>query len=135
MAADPSVSALSLGSWDRDKSEGNENDEGRKMVRTSYLELEVSEPDDAAEKIRRLAEGCGGFVVTAEVRGDQYASNASLTIRVPSVRYEEVRAEIRKLALRIESERIEARDITRQYVDQAANLRNLRLRRVNIWRS
>jgi hypothetical protein len=45
---------------------------------------------------------------------------------VPFVRYEEVRTGIRRLALRIASEKIEAQDVTRQYVDQAANLRNLR---------
>jgi hypothetical protein len=111
---------------DTDKAGGNENDKDRKMVRTSYLELEVAKPEEAAEKIRALVERCGGFLVTSEVRGDQDVSGASLTIRVPSARYDEVRTEIRKLALRVESEKIEAQDVTRQYVDQAANLRNLR---------
>ena len=116
----------SVGWQDADKSGSNENDEDRKMVRTSYLELEVAKPEEAAEKVRGLAERSGGFLVTSEVRGDQYASGASLTIRVPLIRYEQVRAEIRKLALRVDSEKIEAQDVTRQYVDQAASLRNLR---------
>jgi len=37
-----------------------------------------------------------------------------------------VSAEIRKLGLRVESEQMEAEDVTRQYVDQQAHLRNLR---------
>jgi hypothetical protein len=48
-----------------------------------------------------------------------------LTIRVPAARFEEARAEIHKLGLRVESEKIDAQDVTRQYVDQDANLRNL----------
>jgi len=37
-----------------------------------------------------------------------------------------VGAEIGKLALRVESEEMEAEDVTRQYIDQQARLRNLR---------
>lgn len=96
------------------------------MVRTSSMELVVAKPAEAAEKIRAVAEREGGFLVSSEVRGDRDGSGGSLTIRVPAARFEEARAEIRKLGLRVESEKIEAQDVTRQYVDQAANLRNLR---------
>ena len=49
-----------------------------------------------------------------------------LTIRVPAGKFEQVRTEIRKLGLRVESEKLEAQDVTKQYVDQAARIRNLR---------
>jgi hypothetical protein len=101
-------------------------DKDRKIVRTSSLELVVAKPAEAAEKIRALAERVGGFLVSSEIRGDQDISGGSLTIRVPAARFEDARSEIRKLGLRVESERIEAQDVTRQYVDQGANLRNLR---------
>jgi len=101
-------------------------DAERKTIRTSSIDLIVQKPADAVEKIRRLAEGMGGFLVTSETSGGQDASSGSLTVRVPAARFEEARTEIRKLGLRVESERIEAQDVTRQYVDQEANLRNLR---------
>ena len=101
-------------------------DGGRKTIRTSSIDLIVQKPAEAAEKIRRLAEGMGGFLVTSEIGGGQDATSGSLTVRVPAARFEEARAEIRKLGLRVESEKIEARDVTRQYVDQDASLRNLR---------
>jgi len=101
-------------------------DKDRKIVRTSSLELVVAKPAEAAEKIRALAERVGGFLVSSEIRGDQDISGGSLTIRVPAAQFEQARAEIRKLGLRVESERIEAQDVTKQYVDQGANLRNLR---------
>src|SRR5208282_936719 len=41
-------------------------------------------------------------------------------------KFDEVRIQIRKLSLRMENESIEAQDVTRQYVDQEARLRNLR---------
>jgi hypothetical protein len=107
-------------------SPSQEVSDDRKMIRTSSLEMVVQRPAEAAEKIRTLAERVGGFLVSSEMRGEQDATGGSLTIRVSAARFEEVRAEIRKLGLRVESEKIEAQDVTRQYVDQEANLRNLR---------
>jgi hypothetical protein len=98
----------------------------RKMVRNSSVDLVVQKPAEAAEKIRELAEGLGGFLVSSQISGAPNASGASLTVCVPAGRFEEARAEIRKLGLRVESEKVEARDVTRQYVDEDANLRNLR---------
>jgi hypothetical protein len=102
------------------------DDSDRKIVRTDSLDLVVQRPADAAEKIAQLATRLGGFLVTSEVSGDPDVPSASLTIRVPVARFEDARAEIRKLGLRVESERVEAQDVTRQYVDQEAHLRNLR---------
>jgi hypothetical protein len=101
-------------------------DADRKMVRTSSIDLIVQKPAEVAEKIRRFAESIGGFLVSSQVSGGPDATGASLTVRVPSARFEEALAEIRKMGLRVESERTESEDVTRQYVDQAANLRNLR---------
>jgi hypothetical protein len=98
----------------------------RKMVRNSSVDLVVRKPAEAAEKIRALAEGMGGFLMSSEVSGGQDAAGASLTVRVPAARFEEARTEIRKLGLRVESEKVQAQDVTRQYVDEDANLRNLR---------
>ena len=67
--------------------------------------------------------------------GGQNATAGTLTIRVPAARFEEARAEIRKLGLRVESEKIDAQDVSRQYVDQDANLRNLRAEEAGISRS
>lgn len=111
--------------YDRDKAE-HSGSADRKVVRTTNLEMLVQRPAETAEKIRAVAEREGGFLVSSDVRGDPGAGGGSISIRVPSARFEEARSEIRKMGLRIESERIEAQDVTRQYTDQDANLRNLR---------
>ena len=97
-----------------------------KLVRTSSIDLLVKRPAESAEKIRSLTEHVGGFLVKSQTNGAQDATNASLTIRVPVGRFAEVVAEIRKLGLRVESEQMEAQDVTKQYVDQQTHLRNLR---------
>jgi hypothetical protein len=123
--ATPSVSTASTRHSKYDEARANASTE-RKMVRTSSVDLVVQKPAEVAERIRALAESMGGFLVTSEVSGALFRGTASLTIRVPVASFEEARAEIRKLGLRVESEKVEAQDVTRQYVDQDANLRNLR---------
>lgn len=98
---------------------------GRKIIRTSSMEMVVQHTAQISDEITALAERLGGYLVTAD-SGGLNATNGSLTIRVPAARFEQARTEIRKLGLRVESEQIEAQDVTRQYVDQDASIRNLR---------
>ena len=99
--------------------------EDRKLIRTNSLDLIVRNPPESAENIRLLAERLGGFLTNSEVNGAQHALYASVSIRVPAARFEEARAEIRKLGLRVEGDRMEAQDVTRDYVDREARIRNL----------
>jgi len=98
---------------------------GRKIIRTSSLEMVVQHPSETAEKITALAESMGGYVESAEA-GGQNATSGRLTIRVPAVRFEQARTQIRTLGVRVENETVNAQDVTRQYVDQDASIRNLR---------
>ena len=100
--------------------------EGSKMVRTGSLDLVVKNPRESSEKIRQIAEHVGGFLVNSEIYGNDEDSSASVTVRVPAARFEEVRTAVRSLGLRVEGDKLEAQDVTMQYVDQAARLRNLR---------
>jgi hypothetical protein len=97
----------------------------RKIIRSSSLAIVVRHPAQVMDKIMALAEMEGGYLESSQ-GGGQDAASGSLTIRVPAAHFEETRVEIRKLGLRVENESIDARDVTRQYVDQDANLRNLR---------
>jgi len=97
----------------------------RQIVYTCSLELTVSSPSQTAEQVRLLAEKLEGYSENAE-SGGQRSTQASITIRIPAAQLESAKAEIRKLAVRIESEKTNALDVTKQYVDMQARLRNLR---------
>jgi hypothetical protein len=103
---------------------GNLDD--RKMIRTAWMDLLVKNPKETSEKIRLFAEQAGGFLVSLENNGGENASSASLTIRVPIDKFEQIRAQIGNLGIRVQSEKLEAQDVTKQYVDLSARLRNLR---------
>jgi len=98
----------------------------RKLVRTGALELTVKSPADAAEQIRLMAESMGGYLETAQIGGTKEVPTADLTIRVPAARFSDATLGIRKLAASVESEKTEAQDVTRQYIDMEARLHNLR---------
>jgi hypothetical protein len=98
----------------------------RKIVRTGALELTVKSPAGAAEQIRLMAESMGGYLESAQIGGTKEAPVADVTIRVPAAHFEDAKAGIRKLAARVEGEKTAAEDVTRQYVDMEARLRNLR---------
>jgi hypothetical protein len=102
----------------------------RKMVRSCSLQIVAPKPAEAAGTIRSLGERLGGFLISSDVRGGQDATGGTVVIRVPATQFEQARAEIRRLGWRVESERIEAQDVTGQYVDEEANLRNLRAQEV-----
>jgi hypothetical protein len=119
VAARPPATATGVGST----SQGKIPD--RKIVRTSVLELTVTAPEVAAEKIRLFAESIGGYLETAQISGQETPS-ATVTIRVPAARLEQVKAELRKLAVHIDGEKTDARDVTKEYVDMQARMRNLR---------
>src|ERR1700733_7914026 len=97
----------------------------RKMIRTSSLEMTVASPLEAAEKIRALTTSLGGYIESSEIN-TQDTPSATLTIRVPAARLDDAKAQLRHLAVRVDSEKTEAQDVTKQYVDMDARLRNLR---------
>jgi len=100
--------------------------EDRKTILTASMDLIVTSPAQAAEEIRKLAKRLGGYLENSQVSGSPYAFSASIAIRVPTACFDEAHAAIRKLAARVDEDRITAQDSTKQYVDLNARLRNLR---------
>jgi hypothetical protein len=101
-------------------------DDQRKITHSVSMEIEVKSPAECAEKIRELATTLGGYLVTSEVGGTDDAPNSTIGIRVPAALFDEARIAIRKFAVRIVNEKSEANDVTTDYVDREARLRNLR---------
>ena len=97
----------------------------RKIVRTISLEMTVANPVESAEKIQAFAAGLGGYIESSQVN-TQGTPNANLTIRVPAAKLEEAKTGLRKMAIRVDSEKTDADDVTKQYVDEDARLHNLR---------
>jgi hypothetical protein len=102
-------------------------DAERMVIRTGTLQIIAVDPSHAAEQLRHLATRLSGFVVTSTISGsDHLAGSAQVTLRIPAQYFDQARAQVRSIAKSVEQDTVEARDVTRDYVDREATLRNAR---------
>ncbi len=103
----------------------------RMIVYTASIELRVEDPKAAIEDVWQLAEEMGGYVVSSDVQEHSLpdgsrTTKASVTIRVPAERLQEVLSQLRDMALEVLRESLTSRDVTEEYVDLNSRLRNLK---------
>lgn len=96
----------------------------RMIVRTADVALVVQNVTEARDKIAALAENLTGFVVSSSVRGEGQGQYGSISIRVPDDQFDAARAALRNLAVRVDSDSTNAQDVTEQYSDLQARLKN-----------
>jgi transcription antitermination factor NusG len=97
----------------------------QKIIKNGYLQLVVNKVADSASRVIQIATSRGGFVQSSTVteRGDG-TYNGTIDIRVPVVKFEESMSEIKKLATLVKSDTSTGQDVTEQYSDLQAQLRN-----------
>ena len=101
------------------------------VIRTVTLEIIATDPSKAAEDLRNLATRLSGFAVSFRVSGSNEGTrSAQVTIRIPAGHFDDARAQVRAIAKAVEQDTVEVRDVTREYVNQEASLRNSRAEEV-----
>lgn len=97
----------------------------RMIVRNGFLSLVVESVASAAAEVERITGDLGGFVVSSSLQGEGKATSARLTVRVPVDRFGEAMAQLRKLAVRVAGDSTSGQDVTQEYSDLQAQVRNL----------
>ena len=98
--------------------------EERMIVRTGEISLVVEEVVDARDEIAQLAVRLDGYVVSSRISGEEQDMRGRISIRVPDEKFELALAELRDLAVRVTAESTSSEDITEQYIDLKARLKN-----------
>jgi len=98
----------------------------RKVIRKGALDLIVGNPTATVEQIAMIAQRHNGYVVSSELNGRQENQRGTITIRVPAAQFDTVRDELKKLAKQVQSEQTSADDVTMQFAENEATLRNFR---------
>lgn len=98
----------------------------RLVIRTANLQLLVEKVDDAEVQVRRLADTRGGYVLSSQASGEESERRATVELKVPAQRFDEVIAELSKIAIKVEGLDVKGQDVTDEYVDLESRLRNLR---------
>jgi hypothetical protein len=98
----------------------------RKLVVNASLDLVLDDVQSGFERIGAIAQANGGLVADSTLRQDSDGNRrGTITIRVPVNRIQDALAQIRDLAVKVESERSSANDVTEEYTDLEARQRNL----------
>lgn len=103
----------------------------RMVVKNANLSIAVDDPSAVMDRISKMAEEMGGFVVSADVYQTTLDSgvevpHVSMTIRVPAEKLDEALSRIKsETKLPVRSETINSEDITSTYTDLKSRLVNL----------
>jgi len=101
------------------------SDTERRIIRTGYMTLEVGDIANAISDISMLANQINGYVVSSSKQGDEDRISGRISIRVPVERFDEALDKLRNMAIDVPYESTEGRDVTEEYSDLKAQLRNL----------
>lgn len=97
----------------------------KKIIKNGDLSLKVNSADDASQKISNIAKANGGEVFSSNFY--QTAKNiksGTITLKVPVANFEKTFTELKKVATLVVQESTSGQDVTEQYTDLQAQLRN-----------
>ncbi len=97
----------------------------RLIVRNVSVSMLVDDISATLDSISAVAGGVGGFVVSTQLSGEEESRLGFVTIRVPADQLDGVLNRIRDMAVRILTEFSSSQDVTEEYVDLDARVRNL----------
>jgi len=96
------------------------------VIRNATLSLLVATVDEAEARVRSLAQTLGGYVLQSETSGDEERRSVRLTFKVPVERFDDTINELKKLAVKVQSQSVSGQDVTEEFVDLESRLRTLR---------
>ncbi len=98
----------------------------RKLIFTGDMGLRVEDVAVAMAAARTWTEAHAGFVEQESVAGEGSSAYGQMTLRVPQDEYEATRQQLRELAAEVLDDNSQRQDVTGQYADLDARLKNLK---------
>jgi hypothetical protein len=97
---------------------------GPRIIKTAVLSIGIKDRtfEERAQDITLIASRHGGFVASSRTSGEKLMS-ATIVLRIPASQFEVALGELKHLG-KVESEQISGEDVTAQFVDLQARLRN-----------
>lgn len=101
----------------------------RKIIGTAAIDLVVTDTAETADAVTAMVEAAGGYVADsnfyARSVGDKSMPAGSMTLRVPAAALDDTLAQLAALAVDVTAQSLTREDVTDQYTDLNAQLRNL----------
>ena len=99
--------------------------QSRMVVQSSNLSLLVKDVKDAGDKILNFTKDKDGYMVTTSYNSPSESPFATITVRIPSGKFDEALNYFRTLAIKVTNENLQGRDVTDQYVNIEERLATL----------
>jgi hypothetical protein len=96
----------------------------RMIIRTATITIIVKDAEQALRSIATMAEARGGYVGETKQWRENEQIRATVTIRVPASALSVALTDIRKQAIRVQSESLSGQDISEEFADLNAQLVN-----------
>jgi hypothetical protein len=116
------------------KTEGNSRLADRKsnsetpsmIVKTADLSLLAKSPIQEMTRIEIAVRDAGGLVLSSSVeKRSSSTDSVRMVLRIPVAKLDDLRATIKQGIVSVDRDSVEARDVTKEYVDSSARLANL----------
>ena len=117
--------AVSYAPGDDFDTSGGLNTEQRMIIRTGELAVVVEDTETSLVEIRDIATSLGGFVDNTNLWRANDQLRGTVTIRVPAESFDAAMDRIKDQAIKVERENVSGQDVTEEYTDLSARLRNL----------
>lgn len=97
----------------------------RMIIRQTYMDVLVQDTDVMLARLQEIIQQYGGYVSDMNRWFVNEQPFASVVLRLPAEHLDSALAQVREGSIRVESERASGQDVTEEYVDLSARLRNL----------
>ncbi len=122
--SEPSTADGAGGGATANSSSDPDSEQGQYIVRNGNIELVVEDVSAAGEQIEGLVEGLGGYVVSSRFWDNGSDLMGYYSVRVPDESFEAAMDALGNLAVEVKSESSDSYDVTQEYIDLDARLRN-----------
>lgn len=97
----------------------------RLVIRNARLTLVVKDTQASLDDIGRLTAESKGFIQTSSTTKVGSGLRASVVLKIPAERLDGVLANLRKMAVDVTADEVTGQDVTAEYVDLQARIKNL----------
>jgi hypothetical protein len=96
----------------------------RLIIRNAWLDLVVSDTEDAMAEIEGVVSEMGGYIVESNVYQSGGSKSGRVQLRIPAEKLDEALEYFRGLATEVRSQNVSGQDVTDEYVDLQSRLRS-----------
>lgn len=120
-----SNSLSTSGSSDSSAAQTDLPEADKKIIKNGSLNLKVDNTDKASASISKIAKDNGGEVASSNFRqSGASVKSGYITVKVPVANFEKAFSDLKKVASLVINESTSGTDVTEQYVDLQAQLKN-----------